>query len=261
MDPLRLRPRLEVCVDSAEGAHAAEFGGADRVELCCAPSEGGLTPSLGALECARARVRLGLVVLVRPRPGDFSYSALELEAMKRDVRAAREAGADGVAIGCLSPDGRVDRERTGELAELARPLSVTFHRAFDMSRDPLEALSDLMELGIERVLSSGGEASALAGIDLLARLVREAAGRIAVVPAGGVAPENAARVLRESGARELHFTAAASEPSAMLHRNPRSRMGSGRTTGEYELRRTQSERVRRIREAADAAGGFAGGGS
>jgi copper homeostasis protein len=243
-------PLLEVCVDSPEAARAAEAGGADRVELCAALSEGGLTPSPGAIELARERIGIGLVVLIRPRAGDFLYSAGELEVMARDLERCAAAGADGVALGLLCRDGTVDRERTAELVARARPLEVTFHRAFDMTRDPEEALEVLAALGVERVLTSGAQRTALEGAGLLARLVDRARGRLSVMAGGGVRPANAAELLRRTGVGELHFTARGQRPSPMEFRNPRCAMGASAVPGEYELRPTEAERVRAVVEAA-----------
>ena len=169
-----MRARLEVCIDSADGAAAAEAGGAGAVELCAALVEGGITPSLGLVRATRAACDIELNVMVRPRGGDFVYDRRELEAMHHDVAAFREAGADGVVLGVLRPDGTVDEERVADLVAAARPLRVTFHRAFDMTRDPRAALETLIELGVDRVLSSGQEASAPAGVRLLTELVEQA---------------------------------------------------------------------------------------
>lgn len=247
-------PTLEVCVDSVGAARAAAEGGADRVELCAAISEGGLTPSAGTIELARAALGIGLVVLVRPRAGDFLYSSAEFEVMRRDVELCAAAGVDGVALGVLRRDGSVDRERTAELVERAGPLQVTFHRAFDMTRDPEEALEALCELGVERVLTSGAARTALEGAGLIARLVERAGTRLAVMAGGGVRAANAAELLRRTGARELHFTARGARESEMEFRNPRCAMGGGAAPGEYELRPTEAGLVRELRAAVRGAG-------
>ena len=190
---------LEVCVDSVESAVAAERGGADRVELCDNLLEGGTTPSGGAVETARALLGLKVHVMIRPRGGDFCYSPIEFDVMRRDVELAKRLGADGVVIGLLTEDATVDLERTRTLVELARPMSVTFHRAFDMARDPYQALEDLVSLGVDRVLTSGQEASVVEGLDLLAELVRRAGDRIVVMPGGGLAERNVAKVKKRYG--------------------------------------------------------------
>lgn len=238
------RTLLEVCVDTVDGALAAEQAGADRVELCSALELGGLTPGPGTLAEARERLSIPLVVLVRPRRGDFLYSPADLAAAWRDVEAARAAGADGVALGLLDQHGDLDRERTAALVELARPMTVTFHRAFDLARDRERTLEQLVELGVERVLTSGGASDVQAGEQALARLVDRAAGRIAVLAGGGVGPATVAQLVEATGVPEVHLSARVLEPSAMRHRNPSCDLGSERVPGEYELARTDPELVR-----------------
>lgn len=200
---------LEVCVDSIRAARLAAAAGAHRLELCAGLAEGGVTPGPGTLATVLEEVAVPVVVLARPRPGGFVHDAAELAVLRRDVAHAREAGAAGVALGVLRADGTVDREETARLVELARPLAVTFHRAFDATRDALEALDALLELGIERVLSSGHAARAIEGADELARLVARAGGALEVVAGGGVRAEHAAELLRRSGVRALHSSARA----------------------------------------------------
>src|SRR5438445_9519302 len=146
---------IAVCVDSVESAMAAEAGGAERVELCDNLMEGGTTPSAGAVAAARKKLEIKFHVIIRPRGGDFCYSDVEFEVMKRDVEFAKQLGADGIVIGILLPDGAIDVTRTRELIDIARPMSVTFHRAFDMTRDAFAALETLIDLGIDRILTSG----------------------------------------------------------------------------------------------------------
>src|SRR5215831_13150816 len=149
--------RIEICVDSVAGASAAERGGADRVELCDNLLEGGTTPSAGCIKVVRQGLKIGLQVIIRPRGGDFLYTEHELAVMREDIRIAKDLGANGVVLGCLTSNGAIDRDRTAELIALARPLNVTFHRAFDMCRDPHQALENLVTLGMDRVLTSGQE--------------------------------------------------------------------------------------------------------
>lgn len=241
---------FEVCVDSIESAVAAEAGGAQRVELCSDLLEGGLTPSYGTLRVARSRVRVGVMAMIRPRGGDFCYSDAEFEAMAADVEVAKALGADGVVIGLLSPDGTVDRPRTKALIERARPLAVTFHRAFDMTRDPFEALETLVELGVDRVLTSGQDASVPEGIDLIASLIRRAAGRLVVMPGGGVTARNVGRVIASTGATEVHFAALTSVDGPMRFRNPRVFMGGALRPPEYAVETTRTEDVSAVIAAA-----------
>jgi copper homeostasis protein len=190
---------IEICVESLESALAAEQGGAQRVELCSALSEGGLTPSFGLIHAVRRGVKIGLHVMVRPRAGDFLYSADEVEIMRQDIRVAADAGADGVVFGLLTRDSDVDVELTRELAELAGPMQVTFHRAFDLTRELDAALEDVIRAGAARVLTSGGEASALLGRSAIAQLLAKAAGRIEVMVGGGVRPQNVAQIAESLG--------------------------------------------------------------
>jgi copper homeostasis protein len=236
---------LEVCVDSADGCAAALAGGADRVELCASLDLGGTTPSIGAL-LAGASTRIPIMAMIRPRAGDFMYSKLELESMQFDIATAKQCGARGVVLGVLRPDGTVDAETTRALVELARPMQVTFHRAFDMTRDLDEALDALIEIGVDRVLTSGGEASVVEGLERIASLVRKAGERIVVMPGGGVREGNIRRVIDVTGAREAHFSAQATATSQMLFRNPRCTMGSSHVSGEYERSITATERIRSV---------------
>jgi copper homeostasis protein len=234
---------IEACVDSVESAVEAEKGGAARVELCSALLEGGLTPSAGAIELARRRLRIGLQVMIRPRGGDFLYTEAEYEVMRGDIDTAKKLRADGVVIGLLTPAGEVDVERTRELVERARPLSVTFHRAFDMTRDPFAALESLASLGIDRVLTSGQEESALEGLELLKELVAKAKDRIVVLVCGNLTEKNIARVARETRASELHVTGFADVESGMTFRNPRVYMGGLLRPPEYSRSVTSAERI------------------
>jgi copper homeostasis protein len=242
-------PRLtiEVCVDSVESAMAAERGGADRVELCDNLLEGGTTPSAGAIAIARERLGIKLHVIIRPRGGDFCYSDVEFAVMRHDVALAKQLGADGVVIGILTSDGEVDVDRTRELIELARPLSVTFHRAFDMARDPYRALEDLIGLGVDRVLTSGQEPSVIEGLDLIAELVRIAGDRVIIMPGGGT-ERNIKKVVERSGVREVHVTGTTSVESPMRFRNPRVFMGGELRPPEYTRTTTDPDRIRQLRD-------------
>lgn len=235
---------LEACVDSAADAIRAEAGGADRVELCAGLVAGGLTPGPGTLAVARSRLSIPIMSMVRPRPGDFLYDATEFAVMEAEVDAAKAAGVDGVVFGLLNADGTVDRARTARLAARARPLEVTFHRAFDMTVDPHAALETLVDLGVDRVLTSGQAATVPAGLDLLRALIERARDRIVVMPGCGLRAHNVRQVIEMTGARELHFTAERRSESAMTHRNDDCFMGATEVPGEYERRQTDHDRVR-----------------
>ncbi len=242
---------FEVCVDSVESAKAAQAGGANRIELCSALGEGGLTPSLGLMEVVRSRLTLPIAVMIRPRAGDFCYSTADFEVMRRDLVALKERGADMIVLGLLEPDGSIDTARTRELIALARPLPVTFHRAFDMTRDARVALETLIEMGCERVLTSGQEKSVLEGLDLLVELVQQAGDRIRVVPGGGITERNLPRILRECPVKEFHVSASATRDSRMVYRNTRIPMGRTLAASEYALSTADESRVRRFRNLAD----------
>lgn len=248
--PMAERVLLEICIDSVESGLAAERGGADRVELCSALFEGGLTPSAGLMEVVRERLGIGMAVMIRPRGGDFCYSDDEMAIMERDLVQAKKAGADMIVLGILHPDGTIDRDRTSKLIDLARPLPVTFHRAFDMARDPYEALDTVLALGVERLLTSGQERSAVEGMDLIAELVTRAGDRLVVVPGGGVTERNMKKILARTGAREIHGSASGSRDSRMLFRNTRVFMGGQMGPPEYLIKQADAERVRTFRTLA-----------
>jgi copper homeostasis protein len=206
---------LEIAANSVASALAAQEGGAGRVELCTALELGGLTPSSAQIELARERLTIPLYVLIRPRAGDFLYSDLECETMLRDIEACAAAGCDGVVLGVLDADGEVDMPRCRSLISSAGPMGVTFHRAFDLTRDPPSSLNDLIELGCERVLTSGAQASALEGAALIRQLVELSAGRIIVMPGAGVAAANIGTLREITGASEFHASAKQQHASAM----------------------------------------------
>lgn len=238
--------KVEVCIDSVAGALAAQQGGAQRVELCDNLIEGGTTPSAGTITLARRQIDIDLNVIIRPRGGDFCYSDIEFEVMKVDIEQAKKMGANGVVIGLLQADGSIDRERTAILVALARPLSVTFHRAFDMSHNPSEALEGLIELGLDRVLTSGQEASALEGIEVIAGLVQQAAGRIIVMPGGSVNERNIGKIITQSGAKEVHITGRSNVESPMTYRNLHCFMGGALRPPEFTRMVTDPHRIKEM---------------
>jgi copper homeostasis protein len=217
---------VEVCVDSVASAAAAERGGAARVELCGSLIEGGITPSAGLIETVRSNISIDLHVMIRPRAGDFHYDAEELEIMRRDLQLAKRLGANGVVLGVLDVHGNVDIARTRQLADEARPLAVTFHRAFDMTADLFRALDDLCGVGVDRVLTSGAEPTSLQGRETIRQLVQKAHARIMVMAGSGIKPENARSLVEHTGVTEVHVGLRSAIPSPMLHRNPRVSMGT-----------------------------------
>ena len=217
----------EVAVDSLDSALVAQAAGAQRIELCADLPSGGLSASPGLLELACQRLDIPVAALIRPRRGDFLYSDAELAVMRRDIAFARQAGAFSVVLGCLTADGSVDGERTGQLIAQAGPLPVVFHRAFDLCCDPFAALETLAGLGIARLLTSGQAGNAAAGAPLLAQLVQLAAGRLTIMPGGGINAGNIRHIARATGAREFHFSGRAQSESRMRFRNPRLSLGDG----------------------------------
>jgi copper homeostasis protein len=236
----------EICVDSVAGVRAAKVAGADRIELCAALLEGGITPSRGMIRQARAIDGIGLNVMIRPRGGDFLVDDDEMSTMLSDVEIAKAEGADGVVIGLLTPEGEVDVARTRELISLAQPLSVTFHRAFDMTRDPFQAIETLIGLGIDRVLSSGQEATILEGLPLLAELIDRAGDRIVVMPGGGITSRNVERIVSATKPREIHFASLDPAPSGMQFRRQHVFLGGELRPPEYDRLVTSASSIRAV---------------
>jgi len=244
---------LEIVVYNIESALKAQEGGADRIELCDNPGEGGTTPSFGTIESVRQNVNLDLFVMIRPRGGDFHYSNYEFHCMKRDIDQCQKLSADGVVFGILNADGTLDKKRCKELIDRARPMKVTCHRAFDMTRDPFQTLEDCIEVGFDRILTSGHQLTALLGTALIAELVNKANGRIAIMPGSGVNEEAVEKIVSETKVNEVHFSAVASRDSAMQYRNPAiSAMGSEEGS-EFKLRTVDPGRVRKMRKLAEDA--------
>ena len=242
--------KFEICVDSVDGVRAARDAGADRVELCAALFEGGLTPSRGMIRQARRIEGIGLHVIIRPRGGDFLFDDDEFAVQLDDIETARAEGADGVVIGLLKPDGTIDAERARQLVSAARPLSVTFHRAFDMTPDPLQALETLIGLGVERILTSGQDVTALEGLPLIAELVRAAGERVIVMPGGGLTERNLARVVAGSGCREVHYAALKRTESSVTFCRDHVSMGGELRLPEFERIRTSGTLIGTIMRAA-----------
>lgn len=242
---------LEICAGSVASCIAAQEGGAQRIELCDNLLEGGTTPSYATIAVAREKVQLALYPIIRPRGGDFLYDALEFEVMQKDIAMCKQLGCDGVVIGILTPDGQVDKARCKTLVDLAWPMGVTFHRAFDMTADPLQALEDIIDTGCERILTSGQRNTAVEGIPLLKTLVEQADGRIAIMVGSGVRSNNIASLVKETGATEFHTTARAYIESGMQYRNPQVSMGGIPGVPEYGISFTQVSEVVKIRQEAE----------
>ena len=243
---------LEVCIDSVESALAAELGGAIRVELCSDLLEGGTTPSAGLIASVRRHTGLQLFVMIRPRGGDFVYTDCEFQLMRLDIAHARELGADGVVFGILNAEGAVDVPRSRALVEAAAPLPVTFHRAIDMTPDPVAALGAVLATGASRILTSGGAPDAFEGRFEIARMVQAGQGRIAIMPGGGITPENIAEIALSTGAEDFHATARVDLPSPAGFRKQRVNMG-GIPDREYQRFVADPDRVRALLNAATGA--------
>jgi copper homeostasis protein len=236
--------QFEVCANSVESCLAARDGGAQRVELCAGISEGGTTPSYGEICIARELLPIKLHVIIRPRGGDFLYNEQEIRIMERDIQMARRIGVDGVVWGCLTPDGQIDIPNAKRLMEAARGLSVTFHRAFDVCIDPHRALEELIALGVDRILTSGQQPTALQGLPLLKELVQRAANRIIILPGSGINENNIRQIAQESKAVEFHFSARENRESEMIYRCAQVSMNSPGMPNEYIRSVTTAERVR-----------------
>jgi len=210
------RVLIEICVESLELAIAAESGGADRIELCSDLACGGVTPAAQLMRAVRRHVRVPIHVLIRPRPGDFCYTSQELEVMRREINTARDIGMDGIVTGVLAPSGEVDLERTRTLVELADPLPVTFHRAFDQVPGIGPALNAARQAGVRRILTSGGPRDAMNNLDRLRELVADAGGSIVIMAGGGIRSHNVARVVEATRANEIHTSLGALQSNSGL---------------------------------------------
>lgn len=238
--------KIEICLESIESIVSAEQGGADRVEFCSDLFEGGLTPSLGAFKVAKRKSNITIHVMIRPRGGDFCYSDLEFEAMKEEIRLFKEAGADGIVFGILSEDGEIDVLRSSQLIALARPMSVTFHRAFDMTKDAKRSLETLIELGVDRLLTSGLEPTVMEGMETLKALVKQAGDRIIVMPGCGITERNFSYVHQQIQAKEYHVFLPGTQDSKMSYRPDHIYMGGMLRQAEFSISHTDVSRVESI---------------
>lgn len=239
---------LEIACNSAMSAVAAQHGGANRIELFENLEQGGTTPSLGSIAVAREQLQIPLFVLIRPRPGDFHYGSVEAEIMLRDIRHCRQLGCDGVVIGALTVDAEIDMTLCRELVSAAGPMDITFHRAFDAARDLPTALEQIAGLGIKRILSSGGHASAAEGSAVLSSLAEQAGSRLALMAGAGLSAQNITEVALKTGCVQLHASAKGRHRSAMRYQNPRLQ------GLDNDWIQTQSGAVAALREALDQLG-------
>ncbi len=242
--------QIEVCAFSIESCLNAQCAGAQRVELCGGLYEGGTTPSYGLIERARAVLSIQLYVMIRPRGGDFCYDEEELAVMRNDIQAAKALGADGVVFGILQPNGAVDVARTSELIALAKPMGVTFHRAFDVAQDPFEALEAVIQTGAERILTSGQQNTAFEGINLIRQLAKRASDRIEIMAGSGVNADNAL-LLAETGIQALHLTGKAVKVGAMKYQKQEVSMASVLPASEYEIIYSDTLKIRAVIEAVN----------
>jgi len=226
---------IEIAVFSLESAIAAFNAGANRIELCSAPAEGGLTPSAATMRLARKYIKIPIHLMIRPREGDFCYSEKEFEAILLDVAAAKIIGMEGVVAGILNPDGTVDEKRMALLVDAASPMNVTFHRAFDMVKDRDEALEAIIYAGCARILTSGGRQTAPQGIDRLTELVKKAGDRISIMPGSGVNFSNIKNIAESTGAKEMHLSARSYVPGKMNFKQPLVTMGGAVSIPDYEI--------------------------
>ena len=235
---------LEICANSAASCVEAEAGGAARVELCAGIPEGGTTPSYGEIRMAKELTsHIDINVIIRPRGGDFLYTPAEIQSMLYDIELAKQLGVHGVVFGCLTKEGDVDVPLLNKLVAASKPLSVTFHRAFDVCRDPFEALEQIIAAGCDRILTSGQQQDAVKGIPLLAELVQRAAERIIIMPGCGVRENNIAQIEQETGAKEFHTSARSTVFSQMVYRNENVSMGSAALGSEFETQQTDRKKV------------------
>lgn len=240
------RYKIEVCIDSIDSAINSQKGGAARVELCDNMFEGGTTPSAGNIKVCRDLLNIDLNIIIRPRGGDFYYSENEFNSMKYDIEKAKELGCNGVVFGILNRDGSIDKKRCKELVELSKPMSCTFHRAFDVCNDPLKSLESLIELGFDRVLTSGQESSVLEGIDLLKELIDKAGDRIIIMPGCGITQRNFKKIDSILGASEYHVRLNDTCESKMHYRSKHVYMGSSVRNPEFFRDVTSVEKIKSL---------------
>jgi copper homeostasis protein len=231
---------LEICVFNTATAIAAEKAGADRIELCENYANGGTTPSYGYLKTVREQISIPVFPMIRPRGGDYFHSADEIEVIRKDILLCKELGFEGVVFGLLNQDGTIDRENTARLTEAAYPLEVTFHRAFDRCKDPLEALETIIDCGCNRILTSGQEPKVTEGLALVKQLVELANDRIIIMPGSGLNSSNVASIISTAGVSEVHTSARIRIPSTTLYRNEKM-------PEDFDLDFVDAEEIRKIK--------------
>lgn len=237
---------IEIAVFSLESAIIAVNAGAHRIELCSAPAEGGLTPSAATMRLARKYVNIPIHVMIRPREGDFCYSAKEFESMLLDIAAAKMVGMEGIVTGVLNPDGTLDQKRMAILVDAAYPMNVTFHRAFDMVKDQDETLEAIIYAGCARILTSGGQQTAPQGIEKLAELLKKAGNRISIMPGSGVNKNNIRNIAEITGAKEIHLSARSFIPGKMNFKHPMVTIGGTITIPDFELQIPDDKAIKEI---------------
>lgn len=238
--------KLEICVDSIESALNAQAAGANRVELCDNLTEGGTTPSTGMIIAARKNLSISLHVIIRPRGGDFLYTPQEFEIMLKDIEICRESGVNGIVTGLLNADGTIDVERTKYIVEAAAPMTVTFHRAFDLCSDPVKGLEDIILTGATRILTSGQKNFAMEGAELISRLVRMAGERIIIMPGSGLDDLNIATIAEITKAKEFHLTGRKAVDSKMIFRREGIQMGGFADIPAYTRKVADTEKIMKI---------------
>ncbi len=238
---------LEICANSLSSAIAAQQGGAQRIELCENLSIGGTTPSAATIELTRQRLDIPVFVLIRPRGGDFCYDPMDMETMVHDIQWARKAGADGIVSGVLNPDATIDQAMTRIMIEAAKPLEFTFHRAFDWTPDPYTAMETLISLGVNRILTSGQQATALQGSECIAGLIKQAGNRIDIMPGGGINEENILEIARITKATSVHLSARKTQAGRMIPEAGVAFTGPN-NYGEKDYDHTDAKRVARFRQ-------------
>ncbi|MCE5344899.1 MAG: copper homeostasis protein CutC [Bacteroidales bacterium] len=238
--------KVEICVENIESALNAQNAGADRIELCSNLVEGGTTPSYGTIASVRDKLTIDINVIIRPRSGDFIYSDLEYDIMRREIDICGECGINGIVLGILLSEGSVDVDRTAKLIESARPMSVTFHRAFDMCSDPVLGLKDVIYSGADRLLTSGQKENAREGAELIRDLIVQANDKIIIMPGGGITESNIEWIARNTGAKEFHSTCRTVVDGEMIFRKQGISMGNGPDSMEFSRKIADPEKIKNI---------------